>query len=119
MNTGLALTAAQTNARVILLLDADFAPRRDFLKRTVGLLLDPDVAVVQTPQFYYNPDPIQHNLPAAQSWVDDERFFFDIFQPAKDAWGCAFCVGTCFIVRLDRLYEIGGLPCHAMSVARH
>jgi cellulose synthase (UDP-forming) len=71
--------------------------------------------VVQTPQFYYNPDPIQHNLLAAQSWVDDQRFFFDIFQPAKDAWGCAFCVGTSFVVRRDRLTEIGGFPNEAIS----
>ena len=101
--------------RVILVLDADFAPRPDFLKRTVGLLSNPDVAVVQTPQFYYNPDPIQHNLLAAQSWVDDQRFFFDVFQPAKDAWGCAFCVGTSFVVRRDRLNEIGGFPSQAIS----
>jgi cellulose synthase (UDP-forming) len=115
LNNGLAVTAAQTNAPIILVLDADFAPRRDFLKRSVGLLSNPDVAVVQTPQFYYNPDPIQHNLLAAQSWVDDQRFFFDIFQPAKDAWGCAFCVGTSFIVRRDRLSEIGGFPNQAIS----
>jgi len=115
LNNGLAVTANETNAPVILVLDADFAPRRDFLKRTVGLLSNPDVAVVQTPQFYYNPDPIQHNLLAAQSWVDDQRFFFDIFQPAKDAWGCAFCVGTSFIVRRDRLNEIGGFPSQAIS----
>ena len=118
LNNGLAVTAAQTNAPVILVLDADFAPRRDFLKRVAGLLSNPDVAVVQTPQFYCNPDPIQHNLLAAQSWVDDQRFFFDIFQPAKDAWGCAFCVGTSFIVRRDRLNEIGGFPSQAISEAR-
>jgi cellulose synthase (UDP-forming) len=115
LNNGLAVTAGETNAPVILVLDADFAPRRDFLKRTVGLLSNPGVAVVQTPQFYYNPDPIQHNLLAAQSWVDDQRFFFDIFQPAKDAWGCAFCVGTSFVVRRDRLAEIGGFPGQAIS----
>ena len=115
LNNGLAVTAAQTNAPVILVLDADFAPRKDFLKRTVGLLSNPDVAVVQTPQIYYNPDPIQHNLLAAQSWVDDQRFFFDVFQPAKDAWGCAFCVGTSFVVRRDRLNEIGGFPNQAIS----
>jgi cellulose synthase (UDP-forming) len=115
LNNGLAITAGETNAPVILVLDADFAPRRDFLKRTVGLLSNPGVAVVQTPQFYYNPDPIQHNLLAAQSWVDDQRFFFDIFQPAKDAWGCAFCVGTSFVVRRDRLAEIGGFPSQAIS----
>ena len=115
LNNGLAVTAAQTNAPLILVLDADFAPRPDFLKRTVGLLSNPDVAVVQTPQFYYNPDPIQHNLLAAESWVDDQRFFFDVFQPAKDAWGCAFCVGTSFVVRRDRLTEIGGFPSQAIS----
>jgi cellulose synthase (UDP-forming) len=115
LNNGLAITARETNAPVILILDADFAPRRDFLKRTIGLLSNPEVAVVQTPQFYYNPDPIQHNLLAAQSWVDDQRFFFDIFQPAKDAWGCAFCVGTSFVVRRDRLAEIGGFPSQAIS----
>lgn len=115
LNNGLAVTAAQTNAPVILVLDADFAPRKDFLRRTVGLLSNPDVAVVQTPQFYYNPDPIQHNLLAARSWVDDQRFFFDVFQPAKDAWGCAFCVGTSFVVRRDRLAEIGGFPSQAIS----
>jgi len=115
LNNGLAVTAKETNAPVILVLDADFAPRQDFLKRTVGLLSNPQVAVLQTPQFYYNPDPIQHNLLAAQSWVDDQRFFFDIFQPAKDAWGCAFCVGTSFVVRRDRLAEIGGFPSRAIS----
>jgi cellulose synthase (UDP-forming) len=116
LNNGLATTARATNAPVILVLDADFAPRRDFLKRTVGLLLsDPEVAIVQTPQFYYNADPIQHNLLAEKSWVDDQRFFFDIFQPAKDAWGCAFCVGTSFVVRRDRLEEIGGFPDQAIT----
>jgi cellulose synthase (UDP-forming) len=115
LNNGLAVTAAKTNAPVILVLDADFAPRKEFLKRTVGLLSNPDVAVVQTPQFYHNPDPIQHNLLAAKSWVDDQRFFFDVFQPAKDAWGCAFCVGTSFVVRRDRLNEIGGFPSEAIS----
>jgi cellulose synthase (UDP-forming) len=115
LNNGLSITAGQTNAPVILVLDADFAPSSDFLRRTVGLLSSHGVAVVQTPQFYYNPDPIQHNLLATRSWVDDQRFFFDVFQPAKDAWGCAFCVGTSFVVRRDRLDEIGGFPSQAIS----
>lgn len=119
LNHALAFTAAQTNAPVIMVLDADFAPRRDFLRRTVGLLASPQVAVVQTPQFYHNPDPVQHNLLAARSWVDDQRFFFDVFQPAKDAWGCAFCVGTAFVVRRDRLTELGGFPHKAVTEDIH
>ncbi|AWN52756.1 cellulose synthase catalytic subunit [Methylobacterium sp. 17Sr1-1] len=110
LNNGLRATAAETGAPLILVLDADFAPQPDILTRMVGLFDDPRAAVVQSPQFFFNADPIQHNLSAAESWVDDQRIFFDVFQPAKDAWGCSFCVGTSFIVRRDRLDEIGGFP---------
>jgi len=110
LNNALHATAKTSNAPLILVLDADFAASRNILRRTVGLFLDPKAAVVQTPQFFYNADPIQHNLTATQHWVDDQRIFFDIFQPAKDAWGCAFCVGTSFVVRRDLLEDIGGFP---------
>ena len=110
LNNGLRVTASFTNAPLILVLDADFAPQPNILRRMVGLFDDPKAALVQSPQFFFNADPIQHNLGIAQSWVDDQRIFFDIFQPAKDAWGSAFCVGTSFIVRRDRLTEIGGFP---------
>lgn len=110
LNNGLRRTADLTNAPFILVLDADFAPARNILRRTLGLFDNPKTAVVQTPQFFFNPDPIQHNLAAAHAWVDDQRIFFDVFQPSKDAWGCAFCVGTSFVVRRDKLDEIGGFP---------
>ena len=71
--------------------------------------------MVQTPQFYYNCDPIQHNLGLRDSFVDDQRVFFDTFQPAKDAVDCAFCVGTSFVVRRDLLEMIGGFPHDALS----
>lgn len=115
LNNGWRATAAETKAPLILVLDADFAPQRQMLRRMVGLFQDPRVGVVQTPQFYYNPDPIQHNLGVTAAWVDDQRMFFDLFQPAKDAWGCAFCVGTGFIVRRDLLDRLGGFPEGAVS----
>jgi cellulose synthase (UDP-forming) len=115
LNNGWRVTAGETNAPLLLVLDADFAPQRHMLRRMVGLFADPRVGVVQTPQFYYNPDPIQHNLGVTAAWVDDQRMFFDLFQPAKDAWGCAFCVGTGFIVRRDLLDRLGGFPEGAVS----
>lgn len=114
LNNALRATSHMTNAPLILVLDADFAPQPNILKRMVGLFHDPKAAVVQTPQFFYNADPIQHNLMVQRSWVDDQRIFFDVFQPAKDAWGCAFCVGTSFLVRRDRLEQIGGFPDEAI-----
>jgi cellulose synthase (UDP-forming) len=110
LNNALAYTAGLTNAPLILVLDADFAVQPEILRRTVGLFRDERAGVVQTPQFFFNADPIQHNLMASDSWVDDQRIFFDVFQPAKDAWGCAFCVGTSFLVRRDLVTQAGGFP---------
>ena len=115
LNNGLRATSGLDPAPIILVLDADFAPHANLLKRTVGLFHDARVGVVQTPQLYFNADPIQHNLMASKAWVDDQRIFFDVFQPAKDAWDSAFCVGTTFLVRRDRLEEIGGFPHEAVS----
>ena len=116
LNNALALTNSDSfPSDFIMVLDADFAPQANFLMRTVGLFRDPKIAVVQTPQFYFNSDPIQHNLGIRSSFVDDQRVFFDTFQPAKDAAGCAFCVGTSFIVRRSSLNEMGGFPHEALS----
>lgn len=110
LNNGLKLSAQVTNAPFILLLDADFVAQRDILYRVLGLFAEPGVALVQTPQFYYNADPIQHNLGAADSWVDEQRVFFDVFQPSRDAWNSAFCVGTSFVVSRRAITEAGGFP---------
>lgn len=110
LNNGLRLSAAHTNAPYILVLDADFAPQKNILYRVLGLFAEPKVALVQTPQFYYNADPIQHNLGAADSWVDEQRVFFDVFQPSRDAWDSAFCVGTSFVVSRKAITEAGGFP---------
>jgi cellulose synthase (UDP-forming) len=110
MNNGLKISAGVTNAPYILVLDADFAPQRQIVYRMLGLFADRKVGLVQTPQFYYNADPIQHNLRATDSWVDEQRVFFDVLQPAKDAADSAFCVGTSFIVRRDLITAAGGFP---------
>ena len=119
LNNGLRLSAGVTNAPFILVLDADFAPQRQIVYRMLGLFDDPRVGLVQTPQFYYNADPIQHNLRATGSWVDEQRVFFDVLQPAKDAVDAAFCVGTSFIVRRDVINSAGGFPVGSMCEDIH
>ncbi|MCP3472045.1 glycosyltransferase [Bradyrhizobium sp. CCGUVB1N3] len=99
----------------IAVLDADFVPRPDFLARTISLMDDASVGVVQTPQHFINPDPIQTNLAASDVWPDEQRFFFDILMPAKDAWGVAFCCGTSSLIRYDGLKAIGGFPTDSVT----
>lgn len=111
INYSLALLAARDEPPdFIAVLDADFVPHRNFLKRTLALFHEEDVGLVQTPQHFFNPDPIQHNLGLSRSYPDEQRFFFDHLQPSRDAWGIAFCCGTSSVMRFKGLQAIGLFP---------
>lgn len=99
----------------VAVLDADFVPHRDFLSRCLALFHDPSVGLVQTPQHFFNPDPIQHNLGLSRSYPDEQRFFFDHLQPSRDGWGIAFCCGTSSVTRWTALDAVGGLPTDSIT----
>lgn len=99
----------------ISILDADFVPLPDFLPRALCLFRDSSVGLVQTPQHFINPDPIQTNLAAAHVWPDEQRFFFDVVLASKDAWGAAFCCGTSSVIRFAPLMAIGGFPTDSVT----
>ena len=99
----------------VSILDADFVPTPQFLRRAILLFRDSAIGVVQTPQHFVNPDPIQNNLGTTKFWPDEQRFFFDIVAPGKDAWSAAFCCGTSSIVRMQPLMEIGGFPTDSVT----
>jgi len=92
----------------ISILDADFVTAPDFLSRALTLFREQDVGIVQTPQHFINPDPIQANLQASDAWPDEQRYFFEVLMPAKDAWGTAFCCGTSSVIRKTALDAAGG-----------
>lgn len=99
----------------VSILDADFVPLPSFLTRAMALALDADVGVVQTPQHFFNPDPVQSNLALTRVWPDEQRFFFDIVMASKDAWNAAFCCGTSSVIRFDALQRIGGFPTDSVT----
>lgn len=99
----------------VSILDADFVPNSGFLLRTLALFREDDVGIVQTPQHFINPDPIQANLHASDAWPDEQRYFFDVLMPAKDAWGTAFCCGTSSVIRMRALATAGGFPTDSVT----
>lgn len=99
----------------VAVLDADFVPHRGFITRCLSLFHDPEVGLVQTPQHFFNPDPIQHNFGLSRSYPDEQRFFFDHMQPSRDGWGIAFCCGTSSMCRFSALQDIGGLPTESVT----
>lgn len=106
----------RTDGDFILCLDADFVVSPRMLCRMLGFLTsDPDVGLVQTPQHFRNPDPVQHNLFGGAAWTEESNFFMTVTQPCRDARGNAFCVGTGFVVRRAALAALGGFASGSLS----
>ena len=117
-NINNAMREALTRGRrpeFLLLLDADFVPHRTLLNRVLGLFDDPSIGICQTPQHFFNPDPVQSNLLCAAVWPDEQRFFFNCLLPSKDAWGAAFCCGTSAVFRVDAFVKAGGMATETVT----
>lgn len=116
MNAALADILEQVDAPdAIAVLDADFVAGPQFLRRAATLLHDPQVACVQTPQLFFNPDPIQLNLGGRNTLADEQRFFFDVIMASKDAHGTAFSCGTSALIRASALRQIGLFPTESVT----
>jgi len=99
---------AHTSGEFFAIFDADFAPQRNFLMRTIGFFADPKVGIVQCPHSFYNYDPLQTNLAMRKAIPDEQRFFFDAVMPSRDGWDAAFCCGSNSLTRRAALDAIGG-----------
>ncbi len=98
-----------SSAELIAVFDADHAPARDFLTRTLGYFTDPAVAFVQTPQDFYNLDSYQHRRHRRRHLVwTEQSLFFRVIQRGKDCWNAAFFCGSCAVLRRRALDEVGG-----------
>ena len=106
---------AQSSSDLIVVFDADFVPTTNFLTRTVGFFQDLQVGLVQTPQSFYNSDPIARNLGLENILTPDEEVFYRQIQPIRDGAGSVICSGTSFIVRRSALEEAGGFVTDSLS----
>ncbi|WP_404784834.1 glycosyltransferase [Altericista sp. CCNU0014] len=104
-----------TRGELIVVFDADFIPTQNFLTRTVGFFQDPQVGLVQTPQTFYNPDPIARNLGLEDALTPEEEVFYRQIQPIRDGVGSVICAGTSFVVRRSALNATGGFVTESLS----
>ncbi len=98
-----------SDADLIVTFDADHAPRRDFLLKTLGYFPDAQVAFVPTPQDFYNLDSFQNRTDSGRrvAW-SEQSLFFRVIQRGKDVWNAAFYCGSCAVIRRSALDSIGG-----------
>jgi cellulose synthase (UDP-forming) len=105
----------KTQGKLIAVFDADFIPTKNFLSRVVGFFQNEKIALVQTPQTFYNDDPIARNLGIAHIIPSEEDIFYRHVQPIKDGAGSVVCSGTSFMMRRSALQEVGGFVTDSIS----
>ncbi|WP_046867435.1 glycosyltransferase family 2 protein [Microvirga massiliensis] len=111
LNNGLKVSSG----KFIAIFDADFVPYRNFLRRTLPFFTDPSIGIVQTPQHFFNKDPVQSNLSLERVWPDEQRLFFDEMAASRDAWDVSFCCGSCSVSRRIAVEAIGGFPTESIT----
>ncbi|MBN2721152.1 MAG: glycosyltransferase, partial [Proteobacteria bacterium] len=111
---------AQSTADFIAVFDADHAPKRNFLNRTLGYFRDSGVAFVQTPQDFYNLDSFQHRIKnrTAIAW-HEQSVFFRVIQRGKDYQNASFFCGSCAVLRRSSLDSIGGFATGTVTEDLH
>jgi len=98
------------SGELVLILDADHVPTRDFLARTVGHFVDdPAVFLVQTPHFFMNPDPVERNLDTFSEMPSENEMFYSVIQRGLDSLNGSFFCGSAAVLRRRCLDEVGGV----------
>lgn len=97
----------RSNGEFIVIFDADFVPRTDFLMELMPYFDVETVGLVQSPQFF---DTTRH-----QNWIErsagaTQELFYRWIQPSRDHYGAAICCGTSAIYRRAAMDAIGGFP---------
>lgn len=95
----------QSDGDLIAIFDADFVPRSDYLCELVPYFDEPDVGIVQSPQFF--------DTKKGMHWLQrcagaTQELFYRWIEPARDRSRAAICVGTCAIYRRASLAKTGG-----------
>ncbi|GAA3907216.1 MULTISPECIES: UDP-forming cellulose synthase catalytic subunit [Gibbsiella] len=109
-----------TKGELICVFDCDHVATRAFLQATVGgFLKDPRLALVQTPHYFYSPDPFERNLSAARAMPGEGALFYGPIQQGNDNWNATFFCGSCAVIRRTALDEVGGFAVETVTEDAH
>jgi cellulose synthase/poly-beta-1,6-N-acetylglucosamine synthase-like glycosyltransferase len=110
MNHALALLEDEVAAGaepvdVIAVLDCDHVPLPTFLTDTLGWFDDPEIALVQAPQSYFNAGAFDDDGETGEQGV-----FFHVLMPSRNHDGAGpFWCGSTSLVRTSALVQVGGV----------
>jgi hypothetical protein len=106
----------QTHGELIALFDADGIPRRDFLTKLVGYFDEEKVALVQTPNAFYNLDSFQHwsEENRVGTW-NEQSLWYDVILRGLDYDNAATWCGSGSLFRRSAFEKIGGVPVDSVT----
>ncbi len=108
------------DAEFVAILDADHVASPNLLRHTLGYFRDPRVAVVQTPQDFYNLSSFEHEERDDQRHMyHEQQLFYRLIQPGKNRWRAAFWCGTNAVVRVAALNDVGGVATDTLTEDIH
>ncbi len=109
-----------TDSEFIVTLDADHVPTPELIDQLIGFFADPQVAIVQTSQDFYNMDSFQH-VTDWRTWFgwQQQELFFGVIQPGKDGYDAAFYCGSPAMLRRKALAEVGGFATETITEDMH
>jgi cellulose synthase (UDP-forming) len=104
----------------VAIFDCDHVPTRSFLQLTMGWFLrDQKLAVLQTPQHFYSPDPFERNLDQFRVIPNEDELFYGVVQDGNDFWNATSFCGSCAVLRRGALDEVGGLAVETVTEDAH
>lgn len=94
-----------SKSRYIVIFDADFTPRRDFLDETLPYFSDHTIGIIQTPQYF--------SVTAHQNWLERgagavQELFYRFSQVSRQSNDASICVGSNAVYRREALKSTGG-----------
>jgi len=108
------------NSPLVAIFDCDHVPTRSFLQVTVGwFLADKKLAMLQSPHFFYSPDPFERNLLQYKTIPNEGELFYGVIQDGNDLWNATFFCGSCAVIRRTALDEVGGIAVETVTEDAH
>lgn len=109
-----------SDSEFIVTLDADHVPMPDLIDQLIGFFADPQVAIVQSTQDFYNLDSFQHLIhwEKQRAWQQQE-LFFSVIQPGKDGHDATFYCGSPAMLCRKALESVGGFASESITEDMH
>jgi len=104
----------ECDADFILIIDADHIAHPQILRRVMPYFADEQLAVVQTPQDFYNLDSFEHQHLRQRTYMEEEVFYRALLS-GRNRWNAVFWCGTGAVVRRSALDSAGGVATSSVT----